>query len=1331
MKPPYKPSAWLGSAMLLALSAVMTVGADYQSTLLSQDPVGYYRLNETVQPVSSAGAYATNLGSLGVSADGSYASSPVLGSPGPFPGASSVDLNGTSQYISTPWSPGLNTTNFTFELWAKPAQAPLFKYLASSVDFDGTGRSGWYLAQDDGSTFGAGSAWVVRIFTRNGNGFGGQVDAPILGAGIWVHLAVTYDDTTRLLSIYTNGVLAEAVTATAGANGLAYVPNQNLSNDDPLTVGARGTAGSSFYWPGNAAQAAVYGTALSADRVAAHYAAATAAGTYAAAVQADAPLLYHDYSWPFPAPIAANLGTLGSAGNGLFLPGSKAGVTGPVPPVYPGFAATNKAPAFIADGGAVQLPALNLNTNTITISAWVNATNAQKLGAGLVVNGAGSGLIIDGAFGGLGLGYYWNNTAGTFNWSPSADAGLPALPNSQWAFAALVVQPTEANIYIGLTNGGTITFSGVTNFFTHVNQAFSAATLVGSDLGDPEYSFNGAIDEVAVWKRALSSGELYTQFATAVDGVAAAILTGLEGPDGPAAVGDPLVLSVNAGGTPPLVYTWFKDTVALATTTNTGTFTIASAVLADAGTYEVTVTNNFGSASSQPVPVTVVNPVTPQIVGQQGFYASRVLYPTGTLHLAVSAIGGGLKYQWYKDGTAIPSAIDSTYRVASVSAANAGSYTVVVTNSVGGVTNGPAGITIATVVPGSYEAAVVGSGPEAWWRLDESAGSTNLFDGVGRHDGIYTNINGAGSLPTLGVTGALIGNTNTAVSFNASGGIGLSPFSPQLNPGKFSVELWVRTTDLAQFGVAVTSGDAGGAWAWYANGGNWNGYSPADGAVTPLQDYPEYGAPIASGLWTHLVITYDETTIIDGSAYPYRYWINGANAGFVWQGDPATTSGPFIIGGTDPAVRANRFFNGQVDEIAVYSRVISATEITNHIAARGVELVVPTFTSQPLPQTVTVGRSVTFSAAAVGSPAPIAYQWLKDGTPVPSATASSYNIPSVALTDAGAYSLRATNLAGTNFSTTANLVVVPATGFANVTNGLVLHLRFDGDAQDSSGKGNNGTASSSPAPVFEAGKVGAQAAKFETTTLNGTNFSTASWVDLGTPPDLLFGSTTSFSVGLWVKFPTNALPGDLPFIGTATNAANNPGWFIGPTFENGGWQWNLNDGVNNIGVSGPNNSINDGQWHNFIVAVDRGGPVANAYLDGLLVSTRSLTGLGSIDVGGAVTIGQDPARIYSEAGTFTLDDIGIWRRALTPLEVAQIGAAGAAGRSFDTVAPPSVILTLTPSGGNLILGYSSGTLQESTNVGPSAVWTPVPGATPPSTTVTPTNAANFYRVLLD
>jgi len=1322
MKPYYQTLARIGGASLLALCVAITTRAvDYQATVVQQQPAGYFRLNETTQPSSNAGLYATNQGSLGATADGTYVSSPVTGLDGPFSGALGVGLNGTSQYISTPASTALNTTNFTFELWAKPALAPVFDYPASSVDFDGTGRSGWYMAQDDGSTFGAGSAWVVRIFNRNGSAFGGQVTAPIAGADIWVHLAVTYDDTSKLLAIYTNGVLAQSVTATPGANGQAYVPNQNINSDDPFTVGARSTG--NFQWAGTVAEAALYGTALSASQVSAHYAAATSQTTYSAAVMADAPLLYHIYTAP-AAPVTANLGTAGAGAYGLFLPGSQAAALGPVPPEYPGFAATNKAAAFTANGGAVQIPGLNLNANTVTISAWVNATNAQLMGAGLVVNNGGSGMIIDGAYGGLGLGYYWNGDPNTYNWSPSVDAGLPALPDSSWAFAALVVQPTEAELYIGLTNGGTITFASVTNYVVHSVQPFAVPTLIGSDAGDPTYSFNGAIDEVAIWNRALSSGELYSQFATALDGVPVTILTDLVGPDGPAAVGDPFSVSVNAGGTPPLVYTWYKDSVAIGASTNNGTLTIASATFGDAGSYQVTVTNNFGTVTSSSVSVTVVNPTQPVIVGQEGFYASRVLYPTGTLHLAISATGGGLKYQWFKNGNPLPSEDKSSLTIPSITAADAGSYSVVVTNSIGSATNGPAGITVPTVASGSYEAAIIASGPESWWRLDETPGSTNLFDAVGRHDGTYTNINGAGSLATLGVTGALIGNTNPAISFDGSGGIGLVPFSPQLNPGKFSVELWVKTTDLTQLGVPASSSDTGAhGWGWLANAGNWNGYSPAGNSVAPLEDY-DYGAPIVSGVWTHLVIAYDETSIISGTPYPYRYWINGANAGYVWGGDPATTIAPFIIGGTDPAVRAGRFFNGQVDEVAVYPRVLTATEITNHMTARGIEYIVPSFTSQPLSQTASAGKTVTFSATAVGSPNPISYQWFKDGSPIAAATANTYTLPNVTSANMGSYSLRATNLAGTNFSAAATLTVFTATGYANVTNDLVLHLEFEGDAQDSSGRGNNGTASSTPAPNYVPGRVGAQAAEV-TTAVTGTTVSSASYVDLGLPADLLFGSSTSFSVSLWAKFPTNAAPGDLPFIGTTTNSANNPGWLLAPSYEAGGAQWGLNDGSNNFGTATPDNSINDGLWHNFVVAVDRSGAVVNSYLDGLLTSTRNITGLGSVDVGGPITIGQDPTHLYPEAGTFALDDIGIWRRALTPLEVANLEAAGAAGRSFNTVA---ILVTISASGGNLVIGFPPGTLEQSDSVGPGAVWTPVPGATPPSYTTSPTNATKFYRV---
>lgn len=53
---------------------------------------------------------------------------------------------------------------------------------------------------------------------------------------------------------------------------------------------------------------------------------------------------------------------------------------------------------------------------------------------------------------------------------------------------------------------------------------------------------------------------------------------------------------------------------------------------------------------------------------------------------SVSATGGSLSYQWSKDGVAITGAGSSSYTIRSVASTDAGTYSVVVTNTVDGVT---------------------------------------------------------------------------------------------------------------------------------------------------------------------------------------------------------------------------------------------------------------------------------------------------------------------------------------------------------------------------------------------------------------------------------------------------------------------------------------------------------------------------------------------------------------------------------------------------------------------------------------------------------------------
>ena len=399
---------------------------------------------------------------------------------------------------------------------------------------------------------------------------------------------------------------------------------------------------------------------------------------------------------------------------------------------------------------------------------------------------------------------------------------------------------------------------------------------------------------MAIWDRALSVGELYTQYGAAVGGLKPMIFGDLQGPAGSVFAGDPLALMVDAGGTPPLTFTWYENGLPISTTSS-NSFVIPSASLADGTSYYVTISNSLNVVTSSTVSVTVVCPTEPSLLQLFG-YQNRTLYPGGTLSMAASATGGGLKYQWYKDTSPIASATDSAYTIPSLVAGDGGSYSLSITNSQGSITSGPpAVITIATVTTNSYEAAVIASAPEAWWRLDEAPGATNMLDSMGRHDGVYTNATSGGPLPTLGVAGALVGDPNTAASFSSSGkGIGYVPFSPNLNAAQFTVEAWVKTT-VTDGQVPVSSTDGVGGWWWQNTAGNWAGFGPS--GYAPDYDYNTNISAIIPGQWMYMAITYDATIFIGGTPYPYSYFWNGVGDGYVWTGSSANGSGPFVIGG--------------------------------------------------------------------------------------------------------------------------------------------------------------------------------------------------------------------------------------------------------------------------------------------------------------------------------------------------------------------------------------------------------------------------------------------------
>ncbi len=121
----------------------------------------------------------------------------------------------------------------------------------------------------------------------------------------------------------------------------------------------------------------------------------------------------------------------------------------------------------------------------------------------------------------------------------------------------------------------------------------------------------------------------------------------------------------------------------------------------------------------------------------------------GNISWTVSAVGSSPSYQWRKGGVPISDSgnvsgtLTPTLSITGVTAANQGSYDVVITNHVGGITSSVVSLTVITPIPGGYEAASIAANPFAYYRLNEtndpSTGTAVSHDYAGGHDGLYGN----------------------------------------------------------------------------------------------------------------------------------------------------------------------------------------------------------------------------------------------------------------------------------------------------------------------------------------------------------------------------------------------------------------------------------------------------------------------------------------------------------------------------------------------------------------------------------------------------------------
>jgi hypothetical protein len=204
--------------------------------------------------------------------------------------------------------------------------------------------------------------------------------------------------------------------------------------------------------------------------------------------------------------------------NGTYETNAILGQPGITDPPYLGFPATDfsvDCDATAVSNSWVFAPFGNLagaddmTISNVTFTCWIYPVGTQNDSLGLIFDrgGVGGGLDMGQGDSSQMLGYTWNdNNADTYDFV----SGLTP-PENQWSFVALTIAPTEAILYLYDTNSR----ASATNAIPHSQGLLGGLWHIGNDAADdPGRTFNGMIEDVAIFASTLSAGQLNGLFDT-------------------------------------------------------------------------------------------------------------------------------------------------------------------------------------------------------------------------------------------------------------------------------------------------------------------------------------------------------------------------------------------------------------------------------------------------------------------------------------------------------------------------------------------------------------------------------------------------------------------------------------------------------------------------------------------------------------------------------------------------------------------------------------------------------------------------------------------------
>jgi hypothetical protein len=237
-----------------------------------------------------------------------------------------------------------------------------------------------------------------------------------------------------------------------------------------------------------------------------------------------------------------------------------------------------------------------------------------------------------------------------------------------------------------------------------------------------------------------------------------------------------------------------------------------------------------------------------------------------------------------------------------------------------------ASVTVATT-SANYLTTVKSDLPLLYWRLGEASGTVAADASGNGRNGEYR------GTVSLGQPGAITADPDTAVRLQsnafASEFVTTASTTAFTNPQTFSVELWFRTT---------TTTTTGGKLIGFGNSrtGTSSNYD--------RHIYMTNDGRLIFGAWTGSATTITSTASYNDAAYHHvvgtmgaggmALYVDGALVGTNPNTIAQSYNGFWRAGGDNlngwPSQPTTSYFNGTIDEVAVYPTALSATQVSDH-----------------------------------------------------------------------------------------------------------------------------------------------------------------------------------------------------------------------------------------------------------------------------------------------------------------------------------------------------------------------------------------------------------------